>query len=95
MPRPGYDPEEYGGLDLEQTAWPQLDPELRRELQSRIERGALTAAHGQSLYRLLSQAPEERDPESFTALLEHAERLSADAFADWVSERLLLWRDVW
>jgi hypothetical protein len=94
MPRPGYEPEE----DLEedhsaQAVLRHFDPELQNAARERLEEGLITEGHVLQIYRLISAAPEERDPENVIALLDQAEGLSLEDFRESVTRSLDQWRD--
>jgi hypothetical protein len=94
VPRPGYEPEE----DLEEDRTPlavlrHFDPEVQNSVRERLEEGRIQPGHILQIYRLISTAPEERDPENVIALLDQAEAQSLEDFRESVSRSLEQWRD--
>ena len=92
MPRPGYEAEDDSHLDGDNLIL-RFDPEIREELAKRMQDGKITDAHVAQLYKLVTNAPEERDADTIAELLDATEGMGGEEFKKWVDDRITRWKD--
>jgi len=88
MPRPGSSAPGGTGSQGGASLLANFDPEVRTDLQRRLNFGSITNEHVAQLYRLLTSTKEDADPDSIAELLDLTEGMAADEFRDWVDERI-------